>query len=269
MDVLDRENRATKGRSLESVLAEGFEFKLGEYINKGFRLFGEEAGMYIAFLLVMFAVSFVLALIPILGLVANLLVGAPLMAGWFHFAQRQYHGVPRSFGNFFDGFKNPFWINYVVSYFLIQVFVSIVIVAGMVLFFSAVGWDNLKVLWEAAKLNDPEEMSMAFIGGWSGSMTLAFFFIMIAAIVVYILYILTPMFIAFRGMSFWNAMEASRKVVTKAFPQFFVLFLILSALMVVGSLMCMVGLLIMMPVFYLVLFAAFEDIIGSGEVNQL
>jgi uncharacterized membrane protein len=48
-----------------------------------------------------------------------------------------------------------------------------------------------------------------------------------------------------------------------------VLLLILVVLMMIGAMMCLVGLLVMVPVYYLTLFAAFEDIMGSGEVDQL
>jgi uncharacterized membrane protein len=268
MEILDNENKGSQGRSVNSVLTEGYEFRLGDYINTGFRLFGNDAGMYIGFLLLFFVISIVLGFIPFLGTIASLVVGAPLMAGFFHFAQRQHHGATRSFNNFFDGFKSPLWLNYVLSTLIIQVFTAIIVLVCALLIFSFVGWDELTSIVDLSKIDDPEEMSLAMMGMWNGGIALAVFLCIIIAIVITTLYVLTPMFIAFRQMTFWDAMEASRKVVSKAFPQFFVMLLILVVLMFLGAFMCFVGLLVMVPVYYLTLFAAFEDIMGSGEVDQ-
>jgi hypothetical protein len=265
MEILDNENNGSQGCSVESVLTEGYTFKLGDYLNAGFRLFGNDAGTYIAYLLLFFVISLVLGFIPILGSIASLVIGAPMMAGFYHFAQRQHHGATRSFNNFFDGFKSPLWLNYVLSTLIIQIFTALIVLACVLLVFTFVGWDGLMSIVDASKIEDPEEMSIAIMGAWGSGIALAIFMGVIAAVVLTTLYVLTPMFIAFRRMTFWDAMEASRKVVSKAFPQFFVLLLILVVLMMIGAMMWLV----MVPVYYLTLFAAFEGIMGSGEVDQL
>ncbi len=75
-------------------------------------------------------------------------------------------------------------------------------------------------------------------------------------------YIFTPFFIVFRKMDFWQAMEASRKLVH---PQWFSIFgflLVLALINLLGFLALGVGLLITVPLSYCALYAAFDDIVG-------
>ena len=75
-------------------------------------------------------------------------------------------------------------------------------------------------------------------------------------------YIFTPFFIVFRKMDFWQAMEASRKLVH---PQWFSIFgflMVLALINLLGFLALGVGLLITVPLSYCALYAAFDDIVG-------
>jgi len=77
-----------------------------------------------------------------------------------------------------------------------------------------------------------------------------------------------PLFIIFRGMSFWEAMEASRKVVSKNYIQVLLFLIVLGILLVVGAMICLVGLLVAVPIYFLAVYSAFEDIMGTGESHS-
>ena len=65
-----------------------------------------------------------------------------------------------------------------------------------------------------------------------------------------------------RGMGFWRAMELSRKVVTKHWFLVFAFLLVMGLVAAAGALACCVGLLVTVPLFWVSLMYAYEDIFG-------
>lgn len=82
-------------------------------------------------------------------------------------------------------------------------------------------------------------------------------FCIIPGILVSILYMPTYLFIL-DGMEFWNAMEASRRMVMNNFGQWIMLALVLFVLNLVGCLACGIGLLVTAPMSYVVVVLAFD-----------
>jgi len=72
-------------------------------------------------------------------------------------------------------------------------------------------------------------------------------------------------FIIFAKMEFWDGMEVSRKMVTKNWWSIFGLLILLFLINLLGVLVLFVGLLFTIPVTYCAIYAAFDDIVGSGE----
>jgi uncharacterized membrane protein len=64
----------------------------------------------------------------------------------------------------------------------------------------------------------------------------------------------------FGGLDPWQAMEWSRKLITRNWWQFFALLMILIAMNVVGLLLAGVGLLVTFPITFLVLYVIFEEL---------
>lgn len=63
-------------------------------------------------------------------------------------------------------------------------------------------------------------------------------------------------------LEFWEAMEASRKIITGLWFQFFLFLLALGGLALLGTLALGIGLLVAIPVIYCTSAAAYEDIVG-------
>lgn len=268
MDVLDQSENRYDGKTVESVLTNGYSFNLGDYIGKGFKLFGNDAGSYIGYTLVSFVIGFVIGLIPFLGTLAGLVINPALNGGWFIFAQKHQKGGQRSFSNFFDGFKNPPWIQLVLGSLVSSIFVAIaacIIVLPGVLF---VGADFIMDIMALRGSTDPDEI-MGIVGAvFTGKILLIVLLATVIGAMVAALYIFMPCFIIFRGMSFWDAMEASRKVVSKNYIQVLLFLIVLGIMLIVGAMVCLVGLLVAVPVYFLAIYSAFEDIMGTGETQS-
>ncbi len=264
MDVLDQQGGGDAGKSLESVLNDGYQFNLGKYVNEGFKLFGGDAGIYIAYTIVYFVISFVISMIPFIGWIGSLVIGPPLIVGWYLYARNQKKGFDKSFNNFFDGFKIQ-WMQQVLQSLITGVFVALAVGVIVVPFFLSMILELLPHVKELQQMTDPDDIREIVFGILTGKVLLGIFLSLLIGAMVSALYILAPMFIVFRGMGFWEAMEASRKVVTKNYIQFLLFMIVLMVIGIVGFLMCCVGLLAAIPICYLALYAAFEDIIGTGN----
>ena len=72
----------------------------------------------------------------------------------------------------------------------------------------------------------------------------------------------------FGGLDVWHAMEWSRKLITRNWWRFFVLFLILVAMNVLGVLLAGIGLLFSLPITFLVLYVIFEKLTNEVFAEQ-
>ncbi len=78
-------------------------------------------------------------------------------------------------------------------------------------------------------------------------------------------YILVIPFIMFSGMDFWEAMEASRKLITKAFWGALGLILILLLINLLGVLLFGLGIVFTLPLTYLSIYTTFKNILHQEE----
>ena len=76
------------------LLANGYEFKLGEYISAAHRVVMKEMGSFIGFLLLLIVIYGVLAFIPFVGSIANFIISYPLIMGFAIFARRIFYNKP-------------------------------------------------------------------------------------------------------------------------------------------------------------------------------
>jgi uncharacterized membrane protein len=84
-------------------------------------------------------------------------------------------------------------------------------------------------------------------------------FCIIPGILVAILYFPTYLFIIDQGLDFWDAMEASRKMVMNNFGQWLLLGVVTILLSIAGMLACCVGSFVAMPIVFLMITMAYEQ----------
>jgi uncharacterized membrane protein len=92
---------------------------------------------------------------------------------------------------------------------------------------------------------------------------LAFIALIIPGIYLVVGWVFAVPFIVFGNMEFWDAMEYSRRLVTKRWWNLFGFLILLVLINIAGALVFFVGLLFTIPVTYCALYAAFEDIAGT------
>lgn len=229
---------------LETVLSNGYNFQLSQYISKGFNIFGKNAGMFIGYLLVYFAISIGLSIIPILGQLASLVISGALLAGYYIVADKTERGEHVEFSNFFDGFKS------LTPLFIGTLLLIVMAIALMIPFFIIVvfkfGIESLS--------GDGSFPDFGILD-----------FIVIAAVFIGILYISVSfiymtLFIVFDKMDAWAAMMASRKIVEKNFILHVLFFIVWGFIIMLSALPLGLGLLATIPAFYCSIYAAWADI---------
>jgi uncharacterized membrane protein len=95
--------------------------------------------------------------------------------------------------------------------------------------------------------------------------SVGFFFLIIPGIVISALYMFAFPLILEKNMDFWEAMETSRKVVTKNIFELSVFMLVLYIFMIIGVMLLFVGFLVALPIVFAAIALAYKDIFGLEE----
>jgi len=82
-------------------------------------------------------------------------------------------------------------------------------------------------------------------------------------------YSFTTALIVDRKFDFWEAMETSRKVISKRWFPFFGFVLVLVLINIVGALLFFVGLLFTIPLTMCAIAAAYQDILGLSATSMI
>ena len=266
MDILDKAELPENGKRLEDVLADGYEFDFGDYLGKGFALFGKEAGNLIGFTLVFFVINIIASFlfdaigIPFLDTAFSLTVGTALGVGIYTFMIARDNDYGVSFNNFFDGFKQPYFGRLIVANLIQGILSTIVFVLCFIPFFSNYGMELIDRISGISNTTDPDEILELARFFLTGEVLWTLIISVVLSLILTTIWIYTPLFILKRNMGFWEAMEASRKIVSKKFFAFFGLMLFLILLLTIGAFLCGLGLLVAYPVFFLTIYYSFGQI---------
>jgi len=237
-------------------------FTTTQYIGQAFRQFGRDVAAYIGLMVLAALAYLILSLVPGIGSLLTTLVCAPLVAGIFLFVSSIESGEMAVFSKFFGVFSNRYYLAFVAQ----NIFVSLITISAFALAGTLFMGNELEAIYNAIEKmqsgNDRDiEAAMEFIT--SGNFILALITGSLISIMVSALYCFAPLFVILRDLSFWAALEESRKSTSKRFWGILFLLLMMGLLHVIGALLCGIGLVVSIPVSYLALYNAFQDQIES------
>lgn len=218
--------------------AKPINFKLGEYLNKGFELLKKDFGnIFVAFLC-----CFVMAIIPFCGM-----LGA---GNFYQYLRKLNRGQQASPGEIFNFDK-------FMPYFILQ----LILIGGIIALYIPMA--IIMITTGALSGGDPST--------WIGFVMFPFMLIIYVALVYFILkgfYI--PALISLKDVTdiktAWNA----SKVMTKDnLLSIFLFSLVVGILSQIGIIACGIGLLATMPFMYVVNYFAYEDAITQIEHDEI
>ena len=236
---------------LEQIIQEGYNFDFGGYISKGFNLFQKDIGNFVLFAFV-FLIGMMFIVVPVIGWFGVPLVLYPVfLVGFYNAAHKLHRGENLQFGDFFKGFDK------VGQLALAMLVVGLITLVAQMPYHLA---NSDLYLWYFDFLQDPESgmYNLPPTKFWT-------YILLLPSIAVGALYSLTLPFIWFYDLQFWDAMESSRKVVSKKFWLFLAFVFVVGLIGGVGVYLCCIGFLATYPASICMTYAAFQDITKLNE----
>jgi hypothetical protein len=256
-------------KRIEEKITIGYDFVASEYIGQGWATFRKFSGGFVGFFLFSFFIGLFLGQIPYLGfLLSTFVIGPVLRAGYYIVSDRIVRGAAFSFGDFFNGFQHIGQLaaaNVTMGLILGLAFLPSIFTLQSAGFFE----------WYVALQETVDPFGgLPPMPELSGKDSTVIFLNLIPIVYLMVGYTFAMQFIVFHQYNFWDALETSRRLVSRRWFAVFMLFLTFFALFMViylpASLVAlvspllivpvMIGLLCLMPVVYCAIFAAFADI---------
>lgn len=234
---------------IRRVIDGAYNFDFGKYIGDSFGGIGRNVGPFIGFMLIWLMIAFFTQVLPFVGPIASWLIVTPcLTAGLYLAIQKSHDQEHFDFGIFFKGFDH---VGQLALAALLQglIIIALLIPAGVAFF----------VAMDVTTGTEPDISGFPW---WS----LGF---LIPVIYLSIAWSFTPMLIVFHKMEAWPAMEASRKIISKQWVMFFLLFIVAGIIASLGVVALFIGLLFTIPACYAISYLAFEDIVGLPETEEV
>lgn len=241
---------------LHQNMANGYEVKIGNYLSKGFEIFKANAGGYIGYAVLYFIISTFVNFIPFVNILASLLISPCLVFGFYLVSKSVStdSSIP-PFGEFFRGF----------DYF--GKLVVVTILSGLAYLVCAIPL-IIAVGVSAFSLQDanPQEILSVLIGG----PLFILIFTGCAFIYLGVGWVFASMLAVFHDLSAWDALETSRKLITKNWFMVFIFLVLVGIIVMAGMLLFVIGLIVTVPLAFCYIYAAFEDIAGipGGEIEE-
>ncbi|MBR9921010.1 MAG: hypothetical protein GYB31_09240 [Bacteroidetes bacterium] len=260
---------------LQSLIQNGYDFRVGDYVTRGWDFYTKNFLPITGLLLLAGAIPVVFSQLGLGGLsgLVNLLLIGPFVAGALAiFLRRASEGETpgfEAFGEAKDYMGKLIGYNVLITLILIACFIPLILI-------MASSGGVLNVLVQA--IENPEALAMYF-----ASMSGTSLFLMLLGFIPFIYfgiaYWWAPYLIVYKDMAPWQAMEASRKVVSKRWGSHFLVGLLIvgiAILISVAGALLSFGLTITLIIQLLTgavisailncsIFAAYEDVVGFDE----
>ncbi|WP_027001709.1 hypothetical protein [Hugenholtzia roseola] len=217
----------------------GWRLSIGDTLKRAQQIFHAQLGLFIGYFVVAYLIlivgSLILSCVPFIGNFAGSVLSVCLYAGYYIVSFKISQEQNVEFADFFEGFKKglPLGLYAIVSTFIIAL--------------GAIPFAIMFVM--VGVFSNPEVFTKTITDNpiFLGLFVIASLFFGIYALYISAMYLLAPYLITFSNLSFWDAMEISRKTMRKNMS-IGILFLIVSFLInLLGVLALLVGLLYTVP----------------------
>jgi uncharacterized membrane protein len=218
-------------KNIDSLIQNGYPTDIGGYLARGWELVKQNLGGFIGYAALLGAIN----------------IGFAVLAGAVDLASGDPEQAPSALASFING---------------ISTIISIPLQAGFYIVAFKLAKQRSTTFGDFFRgFNYFLPLLLATIV--SGILVaLGFVLLIIPGIYLAIAYSFVMPLILERKMGFWEAMEASRKVVTKRWFAFLGLGLLMFVINLAGAIPCGLGLLLTIPLTYCTYVAAYEDIFG-------
>lgn len=222
-----------------NIKAKPIDFKLNEYLNKGFELLKKDFGNF----LVAYIFCMVMSIIPFCGLLA--------FGNFYKYCRKVNKGEPANVGDIFN-------FDDFVPYFIVQLILIGAVFALYIPMFFIIPFAGA-----AGEGNDVPSAMLLFMIPYM-------LFIFIAIFIVALLGFYMPGLISLKKVyDIKTAWTMSRMMTKNNLLSIFLFAIVVGFLSQLGILLCGIGILITMPYFYTTHYFAYEDAIQQIEYDEI
>ncbi len=259
-------------------LAKGVHVSVGQAISQGFSYMGKNTGSYIGYFFIMLILAIIGGLIfgaifnaidlggfagNIGETIVDIAITPALGIGFAAYCHSMNHEEFTEFSNFFDGFRKNYAqllvVNLVIQ--LILLLLGSALILSYADQFQAIGQDLALDPSLAEELI--AEMARTITENW---WRFAIFFIV--AIVIYVLYALSNFFVVLYGYNFWEAMEASRQLMSKVFFKAIIFQIVAGLVLALGTMVTLgIGIIYFLPAYQLMQYSFFEQVADFDDLE--
>ena len=247
---------------VNNLLSNGYSFDLGKFLSAGSKILGRNLGGYIGFIFVVFGISIACNFVPVIGSIANSFFIAPaLYAGFFIMAFQISKIKSTNFGRFFGGFKFIGQLS-LLNLLLIIIYAAIAIPYILI----ALGTQIKEIIDLVANYRNGDEDPMMILQFFLSFIAklIPLFFIML---IVQIGFSFSQYILVFGKKGAIEAITLSFKIIWKNFISFFLFFIVLFLINILGLICLVVGLLYTIPLTFCALYAACDSIVGTNSTD--
>lgn len=253
--------RLAGGRSAEEILSSRSEVRIGHHWDRAWAAFRQRPGLAIGTTVVGYFIIMLASVIPLVSIVAPILIQGPIFGGMLLVALGLLRNRPVELGNLFDGFRRGYW------QLVIAQLIQGLIIAALVLPLVIMGVVPLVATF-AKSMSSGTAPGAALASGaimWGVIMALL---TVAVSMLAGALWMFSLPLIADRGLTFWPAMEFSRKLAWRNLGGL-VLFVVVIALVNIGGILLFcLGTLITLPVSTLMLASLFDEQCGDLDPTK-
>lgn len=266
--------------NIQSAIDNGYEFRFGDYINQGFKIVQKNLGQFIVGALVIFVIIIGVSMVSgvigtalafmggVAGIILNQVISqaasaavtGPFTAGMYNVAQKTDLDRPSEFGDFFAGFNK--WMPLFTTSIMAALVAFAAAIPGVYLMYQG-GLDF-------TALQGPQAIEILEEVDWS-NVSLGVLVALIPAVYFGVSYAFAPAITWFYGVSGWDALEASRKLVGRNFITVLGFVIVNGIILALGLILLCVGILFTFPVYNCSMYAAFADMVklNSSPDNSM
>ncbi|MFN3679068.1 hypothetical protein [Thermosynechococcus sp.] len=257
----------------QAIANRSYQVRIGQYLNEGWQIFSTQPAAYIGFLILATIINGVLNNIPRAGPIVSTILAGLFAAGYYFFGFRIVRNQRPEFTNFFDAFKNNYFLPIFLTNLIVALITNIFVVSASVLFMIA-GLPFFRGLLEQAAVEGaaPDEDIGELLtlldqlptlpDALAPILILAGAILLLPGVYFGVAYMFAVPLVVEHRFDVWPALETSRRLVSRDWWSFFFLNASIIFFNTLGFCLCCLGMLVTIPWSTCVIVAAYRDIIG-------
>lgn len=233
---------------LEFAKNQKFNFKIGDYLNDAFKIYGQHWQQFSLFALV----SMLITIVSAITIIGPYLLMYPIQMGYGHVVDKIEKGESFEFNDFFIGFNK--WTRF-ITFFIVMLILGLALFIPVFLMMGGIG-----------AFVHHNEAAAPVLGL---SFFIIFPLIFVVAIILSVVTFLVPYIIYHGNYGARESINISIAIVKKNFLYLLLFVLLFSIISQIGVYLCFVGVFASIPIGYIMAHLMVKDLLLNDGQNEI